>query len=120
VTAIQNGDSDGNPATAGDATWAPLRATPPYPDHPSGYNCLTGAMMGAARAFFGTDRVAFTMTANAALPSRDYVRFSDVLKDTIDARIYLGFHFRTAEMQGAIIGKKVAHWMDRHFFQPAG
>lgn len=118
VTAIQNGDSDGNSATDGDANWMSFRPSPPYPDHPSGYNCLTGAMMGAARDFFGTDRISFSMTANATLQPRQYARFTDVLKDTIDARIYLGFHFRTPELQGAIIGKKVAHWMDLHYFRP--
>lgn len=119
LTAIQQGANDGNPRTAGDAAWQSFRPSPPYPEHPSGYNCLTGAMMDAARDFFGTDRVSFTMTANATLPPRSYARFTDVLKDTIDARIYLGFHFRTAEMQGAVMGKQVAHWVSRHALQPA-
>lgn len=118
LTAIHEGDNDGNPATAGDGNWDSLMVAPPYPEHPSGYNCLTGAMMSAARDFFGTDRIAFTMSANATLPPLSYTRFTDVLKDTIDARIYLGFHFRTGEMQGAVMGKQVAHWVDRHAFRP--
>jgi hypothetical protein len=42
-----------------------------------------------------------------------------VIKDTIEARLYLGIHFRTPDEQGAVIGKKVARWLDRHYFHPA-
>jgi hypothetical protein len=41
-----------------------------------------------------------------------------VVDDTIDARVYLGIHFREADIQGSGIGRKAAHWVDRHFFQP--
>ena len=33
--------------------------------------------------------------------TRAYKRFTDVVDDTIDARVYLGIHFRTADEQGA-------------------
>ena len=120
VTAINNGDDDGNRWTDGDANWAPLIGTPPYPDHPSGYNCVTGAMMQAAGDFFGTDKVSFQVVRNptGVSPFRDYTRFSDVVDDTIDARIYLGIHFRTPDVQGAWIGKKAAQWLDAQEFQP--
>jgi len=49
-----------------------------------------------------------------------YVRFTDVLHDTIDARVYLGIHFRTPDVQGAVLGKKVAHWVGNRFFRPLG
>ena len=122
ITAIRLGDDDTNPATEGDAAWTPLfptpPGTPPYPDHPSGYNCITGSMMNAAKDFFGTNKVAFTVHSNSSGADRDYTRFTDVYKDTIDARVYLGIHFRTADVQGAVLGKKVAAWADKHFFQP--
>lgn len=120
VTAIRNGDTDGNPATVGDPGWTPLVPNPPYPDHPSGYNCLTSSMMNTAVDFFGTKKVTFTVRQTTASnsPTRTYNRFTDVVKDTIDSRLYLGIHFRTPDVQGAIIGKKVAHWLDRHYFQP--
>ncbi len=37
----------------------------------------------------------------AADVTRTYDRFTDVIDDTIDARIYQGIHFRTADVQGA-------------------
>jgi hypothetical protein len=118
MTAIQNGHADGNDATIGDGDWEPLLANPPYPDHPSGYNCLTASMMHAASDIFGPRHVAFDLV-HANGTSRHYTRFTNVIKDTIDARIYLGIHFRTPDVQGAIIGKKVAHWLDRHFLNPS-
>ena len=118
LTAIQNGNSDGNSRTTGSTTWAPLIGNPPYPDHPSGYNCGTSAFMHAARDFFGTNRFAFSVVRTPAPGAtvRNYTRFTDVVKDTIDARVFQGIHFRTADEDGAEIGERVVRWMDRNFF----
>lgn len=120
VTAIRAGDSDGNDATQADPTWTSMVAAPPYPDHPSGYNCITGGLIYAAKRFFKTDEMAFSVVRiapNTADVTRSYERFTDVTRDTIDARVYLGIHFRTPDEQGVEIGKDVARWVDRHFFQ---
>ena len=121
ITAIRNGDTDGNPRTVGDPAWTSLLASPPYPDHPSGYNCVTGAMMTVAREYFETDQYDFDIVRIAAgVPNvtRTYDRFSDVLRDTIEARVYQGIHFRSADVEGARIGRHVAHWLAGNFFQP--
>jgi hypothetical protein len=55
ITAIQEGDSDGNPQTVDDVNWLPLLATPPYPDYTSGANNLTGSLTRTLEHFFGTD-----------------------------------------------------------------
>ena len=121
VTAIHEGDNDGNRRTAGDTEWTSLGASPPYPDHPSGYNCVTGSYMYTAEAFFGHQRIDFSVVrVVAGVPDqiREYERFADVVEDTIDARIYLGIHFRAADVQGAGIGRDVASWLEQHFFEP--
>lgn len=117
VTAIQLA-TDGNPATTADPGWTPLIPTPLYPDHPSDYNCITGAVAHTARAFFGTDQRPFTVYGSTADVERSYTRFSDVVRDTIEARIYLGIHFRTPDVQGARLGRNVGRWLVDHFFQP--
>ena len=123
ITAIRLGDSDGDPRTVGDPNWTSLINSPPYPDHPSGFNCQTGAFMTAAKAFFDKD-FAFTLTANVGTPpapmTRPYERFADVVDDAVDGRILLGIHFRSADEDGAWIGKRVAHWLNAHHFKPAG
>ena len=49
---------------------------------------------------------------------RTYTRFTQVVKETIEGRILNGFHFRTADVHGAWIGKKTAQWIDKHYFAP--
>jgi hypothetical protein len=130
-TAIRRALEDGNPQTSPDANWLSLFGTPGYPDHPSGYNCYAGGFWHSVRLFFGTDKVSFSLTspgvpANAAAgnpvgvagSTRNYTRFTGVIDDTIDGRIYTGFHFRTPDVQGAWIGKKAAQWLDKHYFAP--
>jgi hypothetical protein len=121
ITAINQAADDGNPDTAPQAGWLPLIATgtAPYPDHPSGYNCFTAAMMHAAKGFFGTDKISFVLNSSLTGTSRAYDRFTRVMVDTIDARIWLGLHFRTPDIQGAELGKRAADWAAAHYFKPA-
>ena len=62
-------------------------------------------------------RSTWSPAASPASP-RHFDRFSHALKEVIDARVWGGIHFRTADVQGAVIGKKVAHWLRKHYFQP--
>lgn len=121
-TAIRQAASDGNSRTTADATWTSLYGTPGYPDQPSGYNCYSGATMNSARLFFGTDKVRFQLTSPGTAPlpgsTRTYNRFTDFVDDTIDGRILIGFHFRTADEDGAWLGGKVARWAYRNYFGP--
>jgi hypothetical protein len=117
-TAIQQAAFDGNPATVADPTWTSLAPNPGYPDPPSGFNCLVSGALNAARAYFGTDRMRFSLTSVGAAPvTRHYTRFSAVIKDAIDGRVLIGIHFRRADVQGAWLGEKVAKWLARHYFE---
>jgi hypothetical protein len=114
LTAIHQADLDGNPATDADPSWAPLLNAPPYPEHPSGLSALGGAMVRSLQDFSGTDRFAFG-TTNAGI-QRSYTRFSQAVEEIVDARVWSGIHFRTADDQGALIGEQVAHWANRRYF----
>ena len=128
--AIQEAGTDGNAATVPDPAWEPLfhastattppLATPPFPDHPSGHGCLSGAVLRTFREFFGTDKIAFDMHSGR-FPGqpRHFARFSHATKEIIDARVWGGIHFRTADVQGVVMGKKVAFWLQKHYFEPA-
>ena len=113
LTAIRLGDDDGNRKTEGDPTWTSAVATPPYPDHSSGYNCATGSFTEIAENYFGHGRTTFTLVhPNGS--TRSYRHFRDIRDDTIDARIFQGLHFRSADEQGVEIGRDVARWVDKH------
>ena len=125
ITAIRSGDSDGNDKTVGDSTWTPFLGTPPYPDQSSGYNTVTGGFMYAAKSFFNGNAMRFDLTANVTVGvpqptvmTRHYKHFTDVVDNTIDARILQGIHFRTSDVDGARIGRNVAHWVDQNYLRP--
>jgi hypothetical protein len=130
ITAIREADTDGNPHTVADPTWLPLfdpatpvchlpaLVTPPFPEHPSGHACATSAFVHTLQNFFRTDKIAFSAFSNKSCTTRSFDRFSDALKEVIDARVWGGIHFRTADVQGAVLGHKVAHYLERHYFQP--
>jgi hypothetical protein len=116
--AIQRADEDGNPDTEPDPSWTAL-LTAPYPDHPSGHLSLDGAVLEVLQMFFGTDKIPFDVTSTR-FPNepRHYDRFSHALKEIIGARIWAGLHYRTADVQAQILGRKVVHYMSKHYFQP--
>ena len=134
IDAIRLAGTDGNPATKPDPNWkalfdpatvtTPPLATPNFPDHPSGHGCVSGAALNTMREFFGTDEIAFdavsTRFPGTPAQTRHFDTFSHALKEIIDARVWGGIHFRTADVQGALLGKKVAHWERKHYFQPVG
>ncbi len=118
--AIRQADLDDNPLTVADPTWTPL-LTAPYPDHTSGHLCLDGAHLRVLQMFFGTDEVPFGVTSSQfGGETRFFDRFSQPLDEIIEARIWAGLHFRTADEQGAEIGRNVAEFMADHYFQPVG
>jgi hypothetical protein len=128
ITAIREAATDGNPATEADPNWLPLfdpatpsappaLVTPAFPDHPSGHSCVSSAIVHTLQNFFGTDKIAFGAFSNKSGTTRSFDRFSQALDEVIDARVWAGIHFRTADTQGASLGKKVARWEKRHYFQ---
>jgi hypothetical protein len=123
LTAIRLGNNDTNPVTIGDPDWQPLINTPNYPDYTSGANCVTGAATRALALFFGTDRMAFTVTTTngmAIQQTRNYSRFSDAADDVVTARVYQGIHFRFADAEARKQGRHVAQWAFGHFLKPLG
>jgi hypothetical protein len=118
VTAIQEGNADGNPHTTGNSTWTPFLPTPPYPDYTSGANGVAAAYMATLALFFRTDAFDFTVTTVPGNLARDYTRFSHVLRDIVDVRVYQGIHFRFADEQGRNQGLAVAFWVFTNFLRP--
>lgn len=115
ITAIREAHTDGNPRTQRDENWLPLINTPPYPDEPSGHATLSASFVATLQEFYGTDNMAWTDTNLAGL-TRNYTTFSQAIEEVIDARVWSGIHFRTADKHGAKIGRQVAEWRREHFF----
>jgi hypothetical protein len=117
ITAIQEGDNDGNPDTAGDPTWVPLVTTPAYPDYTSGANSVFGAFTRTCALLLG-DKMTFTVTNVPRNETKTYERFSDLAADIVDVRIYQGIHFRLADVVARRLAKRSADWAVSHVLRP--
>ena len=80
---------------------------------------MSGSVLNTLRDFFGTDRIAFDVFSSR-FPGqpRHFDRFTDALDEVVEARIWGGIHFRNADVTGADIGRRVAHFVGSHAFQP--
>ena len=89
ITAIREADTDGSAATEPDAGWLPQIPIPPDAEQPSGHTALSGSIVATLQAFF-----------------------------VVDARVWSGIHFRTADEQGERLGQQIARWRERRVFRP--
>ena len=118
ITAINLAATDGNPATDPDPSWVPLFPTPAYPEYPSGYNgFVASASRGLADAFH-TRHLQLTLTSTAApnLP-RHYDSGRMLRQDVVNARMWLGIHFRFGDTAARDMGVRLADWTLDHYFQ---
>ena len=123
LPAIRSGDADGNPFTVGDQSWQPLLATPPHPEYPSGHTSNSSAMAAVLQALFGDNPgVPLTVTVFDSLLmtnlTRQWQAFSEAVGEVVDARVYSGFHFRTADEVGVTLGRQVARFVTTHALRP--
>ena len=119
ITAINLADTDGNPDTVADPNWVPLRPTPNYPEYPSGYNAFNSTVSHGLENLFQTRHLQLTLTS-AAAPGvqRYYDRGNALVQDVVDARVWLGIHFRTADTAAKEIGRQLTAWTLDRYFQP--
>ena len=121
LNAIREGEFDGNANTIGDPLWQPLVNNPPYPDYTSGANNLTGAATKTLELFFGRDNIPFKITSNALAAvkkERSYASFTAASQQVVNARVYLGIHFRFADIAAREQGRAVAEYVYDHYLLP--
>jgi hypothetical protein len=119
ISAIQLADTDDNPATTADPTWAPLIATPQHPDYLSGHTTVTGAVTRALTRLSGTSRIDLDIPWLDVVPvvrTQHYEWASQFNLSSIGARIWAGIHTRTADEVGNAVGKKIGDFEARHYF----
>jgi len=128
ITAIQTGDTDGNPKTIGDPTWTSFRPTPPNQDYVSGHAIEGGAGAEVLKQFFGTDAISF-QDCSATLPVgstcsdatpvfRPYTSFSQAADENAYSRILIGFHFRKSIEEGTEYGRKIGQRAANLYLRP--
>ena len=112
VSAIHLGNTDGNPNTIGDPDWQVLVfPTPPVADHPSAHATAGGAAAELLKLVFEKDNFNFSLTSTT-LPgeTRNYTSLSQAARENSLSRIYVGYHFRKACIDGEALGKNIGGW----------
>jgi len=119
ITAIRNGDQDGNDATERDAGWQPLNATPMHPEYPSQAGINAGAASGVLEAVFGKGPEGFVATdiMDARL-SRQFASFAQMDLEHKEVRIWGGIHFRNSLEVGEEMGHKIADHLVANYMKP--
>jgi hypothetical protein len=118
VTAIRNGDIDGNALTVADPAWTPLGSTPGHPEYPAAHACLTGSLANTLEQYFGTPRVHLTVSSAVTNTTHYFQNVHELEREVEGARIYAGFHYRHSLKQGFLLGHKVSRNVTANYFTP--
>lgn len=114
ITAIR---ADGNTG------WSPLVTTPNHPEYPSQHGCVTAALAETLAAALGTREINITINGavNASgtqTTSRTYATVRDLNTELVDARVWIGFHYRNSVVVGEALGTAAAQWALARNFLP--
>jgi hypothetical protein len=109
ITAIRNGDRDGNPKTERDPDWTPLIATPIQPEYPCGNCAVAATVITVMRSDMGRDPLPLLRTTSNTAPgvTRQWSSADALLKEIADGRVYDGVHFRNSTEVGNHMGEQV-------------
>jgi hypothetical protein len=120
MTAIRNGDIDGNDATERDATWEPLDITPLHPEYPCAHCILSGAVTAAIEKMLGTTDIPEVTLSTPTAPgvTHHYTNLNALADEVSLARIYAGFHYRNSTVVGRQMGRQIGDYVVANTMQP--
>src|SRR6266849_6601846 len=120
ITAIRNGDIDGNPATELEATWQPIDNTPMHPEYPCAHCIESGAAVAIIESLLGSaniPEVSLTSTTAPGVVHR-WTNLGILADEVATARIWAGFHYRFSSRVGTDMGRKIGHHVVQSVMQP--
>jgi len=121
ITAIRNGDKDGNGSTAPDRAWEPLITTPNHPEYPCGHCIFAAADAEYMKSEVGNSpawgvRISSRSIPNAAvqaLPSWD-----EWARQVSYSRTLGGVHYRFSNEAAEEMGRKIAQQAMANIMRP--
>ena len=120
VTAIRNGDLDGNDATERDPSWTSLNATPMHPEYPSQAAIFAGVSAGVYEGVFGPGvgtPIVVTDTVDPKV-TRQFDNIKAVVEETRLVRVWGGIHFRNTLEVSDVMGREVAAYLVANSIRP--
>jgi len=109
ITAIRNGDVDGNDATKRDASWLSLLDTPMHPEYPCAHCILSAAIGTVLKAALAGKASPILTTSSPAAPGkpRQWASPDEFMQEVGLARIYGGIHYRNSVEAGTAMGVRI-------------
>lgn len=109
VTAIRNGDRDGNDATERDPSWTPFIDTPMHPEYPCAHCIVASAVATVLRAELGAGPTPTLTTTSptAGGAARSWASLDDFVREVAEARICDGVHYRNSTEVGVAMGRRI-------------
>jgi hypothetical protein len=120
VTAIRNGDLDGNPATDRDATWQPIADTPMHPEYPCAHCIVSGSVAAVVTTVLGTADIPEIAVTSPTAPGATYrwTNMTAYTDEVANARIWAGFHYRFSTRVGTSMGLNIGEYVAKNVLQP--
>lgn len=121
VTAIRNGEDDGNPATAPEPAWEPLIATPNHPEYPCAHCSYAGAIAEVMAREVGSRPAAGVRVSSRSIPNaavQVMASWDDWVREVSLSRTLGGVHYRFSNEAGEGIGRDVARLALANVMQP--
>ena len=120
ITAIRNGDIDGNAATEREATWQPIDNTPMHPEYPCAHCIVSSTVASAVEAMLGTAEIPeVTMTSPTAPGvTHRWTNLHAYADEVSAARIAAGFHYRFSTVEGEEMGRQIGVHVVKTIMQP--
>jgi hypothetical protein len=120
VTAIRNGDKDGNDATERDAAWTSFNPTPLHPEYPSQATINATIAAAVLESVFGPVKaIPFTVAdVRDAKRTRAFASLADMAEEQKNVRVWGGVHYRFAIRTSDDVGPKLAAYMIENTLRP--
>jgi hypothetical protein len=120
ITAIRNGDIDGNPATDRETTWQPIADTPMHPEYPCAHCILSGSIAGVVKAALGAVDIPEVATRSPTAPrvTGRWTNMTVFTDEVANARIWSGFHYRFSTRVGTDMGLNIGEYVVKSVMQP--
>jgi len=114
VTAIQLGNTIGNPGIVGDPTWLPLAVTAADPSYPGAHATISEAAAAVLGTFYGDDRqLAVTSDGDPGV-TRSFHSFQAAANEATLSRLFAGQHTMIDLVAGQQLGRQVAQFVLSH------
>lgn len=123
VTAIRNGDRDGNDATQPDPVWLPLLPNPNFQEYPCGH-CTAVAVQAEVLKLAGglpaDTPVRVAAGGNPNMVVQTVKSWDEVVRQVSDSRMLGGVHYRFSNDAGEEIGREAARLTHSSILRPLG